>query len=800
MSKKLELGRSNTLAVTLGTTFLVGFIAFGVIKNQNNADKTNWQPVSPNLVLLANPEDSRFHHDLVELENKLRETKRLLFARENALENARMRNLREKFQQATEYANNLKTENEQLKNEIGSGRQKIREIEKTSAALLETLEIQKKAKADDVNKIAKEYEELATQQQIEKDRLQRKLQELETKNHELYAALESKDQAMAALETETAELRELLAGSANQFTYDQMHAKSLKSLAEELRLEVDRLEEQLREHEQTDVHQQLSLDEVEKKHQAEKELLLAEKERLIVQLEQVKKDIGSEIAAADLQAEKNRDLDETLKNVIARSASREQDLYEEIQKRHQDLADQEQLFNKLSAETNQLREALAALKEEHKELENKLADKVSEYKDLTERMNNQLREKDYIVRQTDEQLFLAAKKGAELEDDLSLGDAHTKALAIQMNQEVTQESNQRRILEKQVEQLTSELDIHRQLAQNLEKNFEYKLAELADLNALLAVQKEQALARAAEMESKPAVRDLARENELERQIMTLEQNLSDLRHFSEDLQDRLAGEKALASDLAVLLESQSPIIDISKEKELQDKLNTLEAVADKAKESARMLNEKWEAERYALSLEKERSRELEEKLQKLATHNTGREDTLQQQVAQLESKLAHLEQEAQSKVAAQKALSEELASRLEALTAQGEAQIQSLKERLSTEEDKVQHLTYQLEHQQPVRDFAREQELEKQIQLLEASLQSERNLANDLATRLDNIPQEDPNLKAEIDRLKRQIARDQQNRAYDLFQAAQRELSYKEQIVNLENTLRRQNEIAEVQN
>lgn len=785
---KSELGRNNTLAITLGSTLLIGFIAFSVIRSQQGEVARRPQPLSASLVLLANPEDGRSHRDLVELENQLQETKRLLFARENALENSRMRQLKDQLQQAADHAKELATQNEQLRKEIDRDRQKISEMEKTSVALLETLEIQKKAKEGDVEKVTKELQTLAAQHQIEKVELQAKLQELQE-------TLESKDQALAALEVEMAELRELLAVSANQFTYDQMHAKSLKNVAEELKLEMDRLEEQLREHEQTDVHQQLSLDEQEKKHQAEKEQLLAEKERLTFELEQAKKDVESEIAAAELQAEKNRDLDETLKNLIARSASREQDLYEEIQKHHIDLASQEERFNELSAEANQLRETLAALKEEHRGLEKKLADKVSEYGTLSEKMENQVREKATFVKRAEEQLFFAAKKGAELEDDLSLGNAHAKTFALKMNQEMEHETNQRRILEKQMEQLSAELGIHRQLAQNLEKNFEQKLAELADLNALLAVQKEQALARAAEMESKPAVRDLAREHELEQEIMTLEQNLSDLRQFSEELQDRLAGEKALASDLAVLLESQSPIIDISKEKELQDKLNTLEAVADKAKDSARMLNEKLEAERYALSLEKERNRDLEEKLQQLATPDTSREEALQSQVAELESKLAMLEQEAKSKAA----ISEELASRLEATTSQSGMEIQALKERLSSEEDKVQLLTYQLEHQEPIRDLAREHELEKQIQILSESLQSERQLANDLASRLDTIPQEEPALLAEIDRLKRQIARDQQNRAYDLFQAAQKELSYKEQILNLENELGHLKETADSQ-
>jgi chromosome segregation ATPase len=826
----------KAVAISVGTCLLLGILAFEVIRAQNS-DKKNSPEEVKTLTILPNHNDSRWHRDLSELEAKITRTQRHLLSRDGALENARMRADRQKIQEKSEYASQLEAKNDALKAELEEGRQKLAELEKTTATLLGTLDAHNQAKSAAEQSWMREQGEYRLL-----------LSQLEEREGALRAAIETRETALSEIQKETslqlASMQELMAHAMQETQIEQNHSKNLKLVAEALKLELERVEEQLRDHEQTDVNQHRDFALREKS-------LTDETQKLSSELEQLKSELEAEIAKAEIQQNHSQELEDSLKALIAKTGAKEQEFLEEISKKEASLKTQDDLYTDLTNDMYELRKAHASLKDAHSALNE---DHASLHEELA-----QAQAKTHSLQsgiEAQEHLFsLSAEKGAELEDYLAL----TLADGAHRAREASQEGHINGVLQRQVAELKEDLEIHHKLAQNIQEAFEKKIADLTELSESLSAEKQEAISYAKRLEFQEPVRDLDREKELEGQLEALAHNFEDLQRASSLLESQMASEQARIVELTHLLEHQEPIRDTSFEEKLHQEIQELSGQLASSSEqlislqtASQSLIEELQAER---KLNHELNRELSYQLEnQVPLRDTAKEEALEKELSTLEARLAQKEQLV-NELATLHENQLPLHENLKETSQELERQLTLLQFELDFQKQRSSDLTYQLEHQEPVRDLAREQELEKELSALTARLAQEEQLVHELATLHENQLPLHENLKetsqelekqlallqseiesqkqrsaeltyqlehqepvrdlareqelekqieslktelslapadalyAEMDHLRQETQREKDRREYDLFQNTQRELSYQEEIRRLEKTL-----------
>lgn len=152
--------RKRAIALSVGTCLLLGIVGFEMVRLTDQPQPVNSKNAR---IILPNPADVRHERNLSEMENRLYEMKRLLLVKDGAIENTRLQAIREKLRERDFVVSSLEKQREAQYQEIAREKEKLQELEKTVATLLETVELHKGTKEQGQEKLYKQIDEVRTQ-------------------------------------------------------------------------------------------------------------------------------------------------------------------------------------------------------------------------------------------------------------------------------------------------------------------------------------------------------------------------------------------------------------------------------------------------------------------------------------------------------------------------------------------------------------------------------------------------------------------------------------------------------------
>lgn len=639
-SSKRWQKRRTAVALSVGTCLVMGILALEITRQQTPPGLATPQTSSgPGLIVLKNPEDRRIHRDLSEIEAKMHETKRLLFARDNALESGKLQAVREKLQGKTLTAKELEQKNDELKRTLAEERQKLSDFEKTTTALLDTIELQKNAKEQGRQKLMDQIDQLRAEHDQERNQLQSRLDSLQEREDELTRELSKKEDNLNYLYNE-------LDAKSHAVNYSTDEAARMKESAARLENEISTLHRQLENHEQTGFDLERTFDQNRVSYETKIGALESE----------------LEMAKRNFEAESLR----------------------------------------INQEKQEVQESVSNYKNKIDELESLLSQKDSDYQALAAKFTDKSNEKEQLAYASENVLNQAGKSLTESEDTLALERTYSEVVAYQLRQKAVRDEEEKLALEQNLEDLRTEVEKNQSYIHNLEKelqevrslaeqhetNFSHTKEQLAEAeqNIQTVSSKHDALvsekntieAQIVELQNRPPEVDRAKEEELTQEIATLRSNLAMLNlALDEERQQKtealdkanqalskhqeLLSEKSDIEAQIVQLQNRPPEADKAKEAELTQEIVVL-------KENLAQLNLALEQERQQKANSEKELNDLVQGLDEASKEREEMRQELDQQIASLKVSLGELndrvEQERNQKEGCLRDL-DELSARLE---------------------------------------------------------------------------------------------------------------------------------------
>lgn len=714
-SKKRER-RKKAIALSVGTCLLMGIAAFEIYRlSDEPVQKSN--PVG---LILPDPIDARYQRDLGEIENKLYDVKRLLFVKDAALENARLKTIREKLREKDVLVQNLENEKQSIEAKLEKEQAKLIELEKTIATLIDTVDLHKGSKEQGQEKLYRQIDQERYSHTQEVIKLNQEIAQAketeEALRTELLARIENEKQLESAKNSTIQLLKAELAQHIDTLKVYETQIADLRNEKTRLTDEINQHHDLVRTHEDAGIEQAAHIS------------------GLNAKLTETELELAAVISKGQVQDQKINDLEDSIKHLITRTAGEQQE-YDDYRKTQENkLSDAESSLAKLLDERERL---ISELKENYHNAEelNKVAEKGTDLEDQlqVERTLRTKLSKDHLAL---DEAYKAYKSNQD-ENERNLNHLED-ALIAEKNKVQRLEDELKENLAK-IDSLTASL--------NEEKTLTEELAKLKD--TLSAKLNETSLSHAQRVNSE--------------QELILAKQISDFNLAT--IYSDLKLEKSRLNDSTSELES------------LKRHIDNLTSEIARLTEDNQSLNNKIASQQQnapnlsALRKEKEDIEALTEQLQNQLNDERSRIATLQIEQEERQALITRLNDEIEKEKSAAKDLENTriaLEDRLNAATEQHLSTTGRLNELEAREKDRaelVQKLTDDLEKQKILNSELQDQ-LERApkaqdqderlalIDQLKKQLDEERSLAANLKAEKEEFENELKAARADTDRLK----------------------------------------------
>ena len=660
-SKKRER-KKKAIALSVGTCLLMGIAAFEIYRL---SDDPIQKPKTVGLIL-PDPIDARYQRDLGEIESRLYDVKRLLFVKDAALENARIKTIREKLREKDVLVQNLETEKQSIEAKLEKEQVKLIELEKTIATLIDTVDLHKGTKEQGQEKLYKQLDQERYSHTQEVIKLNQEIAHAketeEALRSELIARIENEKQLESAKNGTIQLLKTELAQHVDTLKVYENQINDLRNEKTRLTDEINQHHDLVRNHEDAGIEQAAYIS------------------GLNAKLTETELELAAVISKGQHQDRTIGDLEDSIKNLISRTAGDQQD-YEDFRKVQEGkLSSAESKLARLLDEREKLEVELKENYHNADEL-NKVAEKGTDLEDqlLIERtlrtklsqdhlaldeaykaFKTDKDENDRTLNHLEEALTTERSKVQRLEQELNENLSKIDALTANLNDEKTLTEE----LSKLKDSLSSKLS-ETSLSHSRYANSEQELIlakQISDFNVAtifsdLQLEKTRLKDSNLELES------------LKRHIDNLTSEIARLGDDNQSLNTKIASHQQNAPNLTALRKEKEDIEALTSQ--LQNQLNdersrieTLKLEQEDRQDLVKRLNEELEKEKTAARDLENSKIALEEKLEQT---NAQHESTTSR-LSELESRdkeRINLVQKLTDDLEKQKILNSELAEQLD---------------------------------------------------------------------------------------------------------------------------------------
>ena len=315
-SKKRDR-RKKAIALSVGTCLLMGIAAFEIYRlSDDPVQKTK----SVGLIL-PDPIDARYQRDLGEIESRLYDVKRLLFVKDAALENARLKTIREKLREKDVLVQNLETEKQSIEAKLEKEQAKLVELEKTIATLIDTVDLHKGTKEQGQEKLYRQLDEERFSHTQEVLKLNQEIAHAketeEDLRTELVARIENEKQLESAKNSTIQLLKTELAQHVDTLKVYENQISDLQNEKTRLTDEINQHHELVRNHEDAGIEQAAYIS------------------SLNAKLTETELELAAVISKGQVQDKTIVELEDSIKSLITRTAGDQQE-YDNYRKAQED--------------------------------------------------------------------------------------------------------------------------------------------------------------------------------------------------------------------------------------------------------------------------------------------------------------------------------------------------------------------------------------------------------------------------------------------------------------------------------